>query len=519
MNRTLITALCFLSLPTFLPADDKPAAEWATVQAATEIAAAEAPKIQKGDFSIAAWIKAADGTGGDILSQYDREKRRGFHLTLKSNPGVVSNQANWRHLQFGVDDNRDGEWKDHGRPGNALFAFSMATHDGHLYAGTTEPNPGDQGRVYRFDEEKGWIRCGELDGSNSVTALAVCEGALYAGTGKYRVAGSALPESENTTLGGRIFRLEGEDRWVDCGQLPEVEAVGGLVVHEEKLYASSLYQPAGFFRYEGGTQWTSLPVPSIKDEATGEVSPKRVVPLTTYQGKIYAGSYDGGQVYRFDGEDWTNCGVVGDNTQTYSFASHEGALTVGTWPSGRVYRFDGPNQWTDLGRLGEEREVMGMLVHNGRFLGGTLPLAEIYQYQGGSDWKKLIRLDMTPDVRYRRAWTMAEHDGRVFCSTLPSGHIHSFAAGTMAQWGHSLDENWHHVVAIKSNQKVTLYLDGNEVAHSDAEMADYDLGSDAPLRLGDGVNGPFAGAIQKLRIYHRALALADIATLAAERPE
>jgi len=42
-----------------------------------------------------------------------------------------------------------------------------------------------------------------------VTALAVHDSKLYAGTGKYRLAGSALPESENMHLGGRVYRQPG----------------------------------------------------------------------------------------------------------------------------------------------------------------------------------------------------------------------------------------------------------------------------------------------------------------------
>ena len=50
---------------------------------------------------------------------------------------------------------------------------------------------------------------------------------------------------------------------------------------------------------------------------------------------------------------------------------------------------------------------MGMLVHNGRLVAGTLPWAEVYSYEGDQVWKRLARLDHTPDVKYRRAWTMA----------------------------------------------------------------------------------------------------------------
>jgi hypothetical protein len=515
--KALFSLLLWFSAIT-LQADEA-MAHWKSVSAPLEVPGSEAPDFGTGDFTLALWLKADEGPGGDLMSRYDPAKRRGFHLTLKSNPGVVSNQPNWRHLQFGVDDQRDSEWIDCGRPGKALFAFALAVHQGVLYAGTCEPGTGERGRVYRYEGSDRWADCGAPDGSNSVTALAVFEGALYAGTGRYRVAGSSLPESENTTPGGRLFRYGGGNQWIDCGQLAETEAVGGLVVHEGKLHASSLYKPAGFFRYEGGSTWKSLPVPGGPDNATHEIVPKRVVPLTVHGTQLYAGSYDGGQVYRFDGSGWTDCGRVGDNTQTYSFASFGGALTVGTWPSGRVYRLDGIERWTDLGRLGEELEVMGMLVHNGRFLAGTLPLAEVHQYEGGTEWKRLARLDQTPDVKYRRAWTMAEHEGRVYVSTLPTGHIHSFGAGTQVQWGHSLSAGWHHVAAVKTRASLVLYLNGKEVSRSAGkDLSDYDLTSDASLRLGIGVNGPLAGELAEVRIYQKSLSDHEISNLADQRP-
>ncbi len=497
-------------------------ARWPSVKEPREIPANEVPELGKNDFSFALWVKVDDTLDrptGDLLSRYDSKTRRGFHLTLKSSPGVTSNQANDRHLQFGIDDNRATEWRDCGRPGNGLFAFSMAVHEGALYAGTCEPGKDESGRVYRFTGGQKWADCGAPDKSNAVTAMAVFQGNLYVGTGKYRVAGSSLKESENLTLGGRVFRYEGGTRWTDCGQLPQTEAVGGLVVFQGQLYASSLYRPAGFFRYAGEKAWTPLAVPEAMDPTTKTIGPRRVVPLTIHGGHLFAGSYDGGHVYRFDGKTWTDCGRLGDNTQTYSFVQYHGRMYVGTWPSGRVYRFDGIGNWADVGRLGEELEVMGMAVHNGRLIAGTLPLAEVYSYEGETTWKKLARLDHTPDVKYRRAWTMAEHDGQLFASTLPSGKIFAFSAGQQAMWGHSLAAGWRHVAAVKSADRLTLFVDGKRVAQtSPFEAGKYHVDSNQPLRLGTGTNGPLNGILADVRIYRRTLGEAEIDALAKMIP-
>lgn len=492
-----------------------------------EIPATAAPRLAEGDFSVAAWVRCdeADPRGGglltgDLISQYDPLSRRGFHLSLKSAAGVTSNQPNWRHLQFGIDDDRAGAWRDCGRPGEAVFGFALAVHEGALYVGTCEAGQNQAGTVYRYGGDQNWVDCGAPDRSNSVTSLAVYRGQLYAGTGKYRLAGSSLPESENGQLGGRVFRYAGARRWELCGELPDTEAVGGLVVYRDRLHASSLYRPAGFFRYEPETQsWLRLSVPQGLDATTQSTADRRVEAMTVYAGHLYASSYDGGHVYRFDGETWLDCGRLGDNTQTYSFAQFNGSLHVGTWPSGRVYRFEEPNRWTDVGRLGEELEVMGMMVHNGRLFAGTLPLAEVHAFNGKDAWQRLTQLDTTPDVRFRRAWTMAEHAGELFTSTLPSGKVFAYSQGTQVSWGQPLPSRWCHVAATRSDQHLTLYLDGSQVAQSSRlGGAAYRLDSEAPLRIGAGMNGTLNGELSDVRIYGRSLDPAEVTALATRPP-
>lgn len=476
-----------------------------------------------GEFSIACWIRADDkmlsSSGGDIFSWYDPSTSRGINFSLKSNKGVTTNQANVRHLHFGIDNNKAGEWQDCGIPGKALCAFSMAVHENNLYAGTCIADANDSGRVFRHAGGKRWIDCGAPDKSNSVMSLAVHEDALYAGTGKYRIAGSALPESMNVNLGGKVLRYEGGNAWKDCGQLPDTEAVGGMVVYKGKLYASSLYKPAGFYRYDGEKTWVKCATPVIESPINKQPEHLRVEALTVFGEYLYASSYDCGNVFRFDGENWANMGRLGDNTQTYSFAIYQGALHVGTWPSGRVFRFEKPSVWTDLGRLGQELEVMGMVVHNGKLFAGTLPLGEIYEYSNNKTWKKITRLDHTPDVKYRRAWTMAEHDGRLFCSTLPSGKIFSFESGCNVSWGHSLAKGWHHVAAIKAGDKLKLYLDGNKVSESAVfDARDFQLANDGVIKIGAGASENFMGKMSDFRIYSRTLDVELVKKLALMKP-
>src|SRR6185295_15636123 len=290
----------------------------------------------------------------------------------------------------------------------------------------------------RYEGEQKWADLGSPDKSNAVMSLATYHGKLYAGTGKYRLVGSALPESENLNLGGRVFRLESDGRWTLVGQLPGVETLASLVVYQDRLFASSLYRPPGFFRYEKDGEWTSLSTPAGN----------RIEPLAVFDGYLWAGEYDKGHVFRFDGKDWQDWGQLGDNTQTYSFAIERGQLCVGTWKSGRVFRLEERNRWADTGRLGEELEVMGMLFYNGKLYAGSLPLAELYRHDGDNAWRSVGRLDLTPDVKYRRIWTCAQYQGRLVATALPSGHVHALEAGACVTHDHELPAGWQHVAGV-----------------------------------------------------------------------
>lgn len=473
------------------------------------VKAAPGLRLGKDDFTLALWLRTdeeLDDDLGDLVTLYDAKKRVGFNLSLRNNTGVTTSQANTRQLQFGIDSASEPTWTDEGRPGNATLAFALAVHDGSLYAGTASNAARDVGRVYRHDGPGRWADCGAPDKSNAISALAVHQGKLYAASSKYRFAGSALPESKNENPGGRVYRHEGGTRWKEVGRLPDTEAVGGLAVYKGRLYATSLYKPAGFFRYEADGRWTALKVPDGK----------RVESLGTFNGYLWATSYDGGRVYRFDGSAWKDFGQLGDNTQTYSFAIHRGRLCVGTWPSGKVFRLK-DETWEDLGRLGKELEVMGMLVHNGQLYAGTLPKAEVYRYDGGQTWTRTAQLDDTADVKYRRAWTMAQYRGRLFCSTLPSGRIHSLEAGACVTHDRELPPGWRHVAALRQGDTLRLYVDGKRVAEAKCDASKYDLSSDAPLLIGAGAGDYFRGDLSDLRLYRRALSAEDVGALARAR--
>jgi len=472
----------------------------------------DGPPLRLGarDFSIAVWVntgKELDDVAGDILSKYDPVSRRGFNFNIKTN-SVTTSQSNHRHVQFGIDNGRLGSWADCGRPGNCVYVMGLAVYDGRLFAGTCEAGKDEAGHVYRYAGGGDWIDCGRPDGSNSISALAVYEGKLYAGSARYNLAGSALSASPNEQPGGKIYRYEGDGRWTDCGKIGGCPAVASLAVYRGQLYASSLYAPAGTFRYEGGQTWAPCGTPEGR----------RVEALAVYNGSLFGTGYDKGEVYRYEGDRWRIVGVLPDTTQTYGFAVYRGELYVSTWPGATVFRYQGDNNWVACGRPGNELESMGMAVHNGKLYAGTLPLAQVYRYESGSTWTLTGQLDKTPNVRYRRAWSMAVFQGKLFCGTLPSGHVYSLEAGNSVTHDYELGHGWKHLAAVRAGNVLKLYVDGKQVAASSGfTAADYDVSNDQPLKIGLGDHDHFNGSLSGLRLYNGALSDAEVRALAAAR--
>ncbi len=430
-------------------------------------------------------------------------------MGIYNHGGVTNSQPNTRQLHFAIDQARlEEQFTDHGRPGNAVFIFSLCVHEGQLYASTCHAGANEAGHVFRFEGGQKWKDLGSPDHCNAISAMTVFDGQLYAASAKYRLAGSSLSESDNPNTGGKVFRLGAGDVWEPCGLVsPETEGIASLIEYRGKLYASSLYRPAGFFRYEGGQQWVACSTPEGK----------RVEAMTVFNESIYATCYDEGSVFRFDGEKWETVGKIPNATQTYGFGIYQGDLYVSEWPNAHVFRYAGGTDWVDAGKLGQELEAMPLLVYNGKMYGGTLPLAEVYRYDGDNRWNRIAQVDMTPDVKYRRAWSMAVYQGRLFVGTLPSGRVLSIEAGKNATYDRQLTPGWHHIAAVRAERSLKLFVDGNQVAESSAIAdGDYNLNCSKPLHIGFGAQDHFKGNIADVRMYGNALTVEEIKQLVSD---
>jgi len=496
---------------------DQDGADFNGVDSWLELPAEWVPKWRNRRFTISVWLHTKQHLTdvlGDIMSCYDLPTHTGFNLTLMNYAGVTNAQSNWRNVLFGIDSNQiSAQWEDCGRPGNSQYVRSLTVYKENLYASTWEPEVGSRGHVYRYDGDQTWVDCGSPDPANCISAMAVFNGRLYVGSELYSGGGSSLPLSKNENHGGVVYRYEGGRRWTSMGKVADVRAVSALTVFNGKLYAGTGSTGAwrdtprtrGMYRFDGRENWTDCGCPGL-----------RVVHLGVHNGRLYGLSYDDGGFFEYQGgTSWKRLGPIPETTQAYSMMVYQGAVHVGTWPTGSVYRLDGPQQWSHRGRLGEEKEVMGISVYNGQLFAGTLPYADVYRYVGDRQWETTGRLDQTPDVRYRRAWSMAVFDGKLFCGVLPSGNVLSLEAGINATLDRELPVGWQHLTAVRNDDQLQLYLNGRLVSASGRfDPRIFNIENTQPLKIGFGQHDYFNGKMRDVRIYDGALTPKEIRKLA-----
>ncbi|MEA2654198.1 MAG: hypothetical protein QOI37_1425 [Chloroflexota bacterium] len=492
----------------------------------------DGPAIGEADFTVTAWVLATQrsrSTIGDAVAMFDPVERRGFSLGV-NHSAPCGTHGNDRNLFFGIDAGTEPRWTEHGMPGAAtIMVCALAVHEGDLYAGTWEAGTEQVGHVYRLQAD-GWADCGAPWNANAVTRLAVHDGRLYAGVSRLRGGGSGMSDSINQNAGGRVLRYEGGRVWSDRGQLEGADSIAALVPFDGDLYAIPMYSE-GVFRLTGSSGWVSCGTPGRRLLALGvhagwlyglgndHVDVVSAIAQTAAGLVVAARSEEGGGgVFRYDGDrSWTSLGLQPETTQVYSLETYGDAAYIGTWPHGLVFRHVGDHRWEPCGTPGRETEVMNLLAYNGKLYAGTLPGAEIHRFDGTARWTLVGTLDRTPDVRYRRAASMAVYRGELFCGTLPSGTVHSMQAGLMVSDDRAMAAGWRHVAGVRSGASVELYLDGSLVARrSDPDgRRPLDLGPASTLTLGGGPRGRFDGELADIRLYRRALDAEEVGISAA----
>lgn len=521
-----------------------------------EISTSESLRLGRGDFTVSAWVhtdEVVDDALGDVLSWYDPQLRRGVTLHLNSSAGGYQSTGDDRHVCFGIDDAKLGEWQDCGRPSatSNYVSNSLTVYDGHLYAGTIDAQD-EAGwcHVYRYAGGREWVDCGRVGQrkTTGVMALIVHRGHLYAGTSTYDWTRVFSGEYDPA----HVFRYEGGTTWSDCGGPGEMLRINCLASYGGRLYAGGdrglpppgekqwTGRPYQVFVYEGGTTWGVAG--SFPPEPPTSLYPHA---MAVHDGKLYAGYPN---VFAYDGRKWEFAGTPMGGTppelkphlQVHSLAVFRGRLVAGMWPEARVVEYQGGERWLDRGRLGDGTEVNALAVYNGKLYAGAIPRGEVSRYDGESGWTSLRKFFSPPGwepgpptapVRgeinnWTRVTSLTAFQGRMFagigsCTSsvrdAPAGvrgSVYSVQAGQCVSYDQDLGPGWRHLAAVRQGGEIRLYVDGRLAAKS-APFAseDYDLTVDRPLKIGFGEKDYFTGRIREVRLYRRGLTDREIATL------
>ena len=493
------------------------------------------------DFSISAWIHTEGPVTdviGDIVCKYDAARRRGFTLSVQSSSGGYNGQGSDRHVAFGIDDGRTGEWEDCGRPSptSNYVSNSLTVFDGNLYAATTDGmSESDWSHVYRYTGGSGWEDCGRVGPlrTRGVGPLIVHDSALFAANWSYdwtRVNKEPLDP-------GRVWRYRGGRSWDDCGQPGECRRLFGMASFRGRLYVVADDKQCHV--WDGERSWR--PCGSFYS---------LVHPMLVHDNRLYVGVFGGrrgdsfrqAEVMAYDGESWTplGCPIAQPEreNQIHALQVYRGKLHATTWPTGKVGAFDG-TRWVDCGRLGESTESNALTVYNGKLYAGAIPGAEVFRFEGGETWTRLRRF-ASPEVpedaplrnvEWGRVTCLTAFGGRLFASIgsytggladAPAdtrGRVFAFEAGRVASHDRDLGTGWRHVAALRRGGRIELYADGKLAATSRPFASrDYNLSNGEPLKIGFGERAYFSGRIREVRFHRRALGAAEVARLASHRP-
>ncbi len=512
-------------------------------QAYIEVPSSASLDFGRGDFTLCAWVWTAPDTDrvlGDVLSQFNPQRRRGFNLSLKASAGGYSSQGDDRHVVFGIDDSRDAVWEDCGRPSatSNYISNALTVFDGHLYAPITDAvNEADWCHVFRYKGGQTWEDCGRVGNGKTrgVGGMVVHQGKLYASTWSYdwtRVHGNRPGQPPYPADSCRVYRYAGGKEWEDMGQPGNCPRLFGIATFKGRLYVAG--DDGVCYVHAGEKNWREA----------GRF-PRYAHPLAVHDGRLYAGLLDPAGVDAFDGTSWKSLGNPQPPpqkcTQIHDMDVYQGKLHVTTWPLGHVMRLEPDDKWTDCGRLGDSIEMNALTVYNGKLYSGSIPRAEVFRYDDGTAWASMRRfLDPAgytfKDSReWARVTSLTIYAGKLFagmgsCTSshldAPAdfrGQVYAMQVGQCVSHDRDIGAGWKHLAAVKRGDRLELFVDGTKVAESAPSKGAYDL-TPGPrgqaLRIGFGEKAYFAGKIREVRAYRRALEPAAIARVKAEvRPE
>lgn len=491
-----------------------------------------APSLQLGgsDFSVSEWVWTPRGltdTPGDLVTKFDTIYRRGLNLSLVGNTSGYNGPGDLRQLFFGLDNGTFGQWTDCGRPNPHSHSSDAATvFNGDLYVGTIDAADEKYwAHVYRYQGGQQWEDLGRVGDrkTRGIYGMVVHDGELYAATTSSH--NKQRPEMDF----GRVYRYRGGQNWEEIGQPGACHHLSALASFNGKLYVTAYMEdePGHCFEYVGDRQWHEC--------GTFDGLPHS---LGLHDGRLHL-AFPKGEVFAYEGQgtDWEHLGnpfgAFQICKQIHALGVHRGELYAGCWPTGRMAVRRG-GAWIDLERVGDSIEIVGIANYNGSLYTGSIPRAEVSRLDGQGQWSSIRRLFDPPgfepvpvivrDRQFVQDWTRASsmtvYHGELFVTTatcyrrnidpLPPpddmrGRVFSYAAGEAVSHDHDLGHGWKHVAAVRSGNRLTLYVDGRRAASATSDRDPIDSSSEVPLLIGFGPQSHFHGRMREVRLYNRAL--------------
>ncbi len=347
---------------------------------------------------------------------------------------------------------------------------------GTLYAGTYDS--AGAGLAYTWNGTA-WTQIGGDYVNNSwgfygISAMQVMQsqgGYLYAGTG-------------NTTGAALVFRFNGTSWQIVGGQglnnswAPNTyEQVISMASYGGKLYvglgttASSTDQDGDVWMWDGST-WTQVGGDGLNTSWNQASRHGEVDSLAAYGGYLYAGlgaSSTDGEVWRYDGTNWTQIGGDSLNSgwttyaeNVYAMAVYNGELYAGLGRSagdGEVWKWDG-TIWTKVGgdavntswgATATIEDIESLMPFNGKLyagLGSSTGDATLWEYDG-TNWTQIGGDDVNASWTtgtYEKVKTLAVYNGDLYAglgNSTGDGEVWKYADGSWTKiGGNGLNNGW-----------------------------------------------------------------------------
>ncbi|MEP7109922.1 MAG: LamG domain-containing protein [Ferruginibacter sp.] len=494
-------------------------------------------KFGSDDFSMSVWVKADKGArvGGDIINKFDDSLRKGLNFHILSSSSAYGGPSDSRNVFFGIDDAKEGEWIDCGRPlatNNLISLFIV--YKNQLYAGVAgATDPKNARGMFRYDGDGKWVDCGrpmEDPNTQSIMCGVVLNGAIYAGTGKWDYYDQ---ETAGKTAG--VYKYLGGTKWAEYGKFPP----GKKRIHSMSVYNGTLYVNDD----QGETY--SYDTLNGKWKLEHKLKNYKLISSSVYRDQLFNGSST--TIWKLDKNgNWDTVGKFNSMyiTQTHTFETYKGQFYGGTWSNGYIIRYIADGKWENRGWVGSEEtsliettipyvpmrknEIMELTVYNGKMYAGVIPKGEVWRYDGGEKTKLIRRLVHNPEysVDVHESWcrvpAMAVFQGKLFAGTgsargfptdvqkAETGKVYRWQAGQAVTFDDDIGTEWRHLTAVKEKEQLKLYIDGKLVSSSAMSGSLFNVENDRPLLIGFGSQNYFKGSIKDVRVYAGALSPGDI---------